>query len=87
MITDIDRYGFNVILDNMINGRVYVNDVSNSCVLSNDNLTLFDVINGETYCVGDYLSLRVKDVNRSKKRINFDINNKMYDKNKTKVLK
>ena len=87
MITDIDRYGFNVILDNMINGRVYVNDVSNSCVLSNDNLTLFDIINGETYCVGDYLSLRVKDVNRSKKRINFDINNKMYDKNKSKVLK
>lgn len=87
MITDIDRYGFNVILDNMINGRVYVNDVSNSCVLSNDNLTLFDVINGETYCVGDYLSLRVKDINRSKKRINFDINNKMYDKNKSKVLK
>lgn len=88
MITDIDRYGFNVILDNTINGRVYINDVSNSCVLSNDNLTLFDITNGEIYCVGDYLSLRVKDVNRSKMRINFDINNKMYDNsNKAKVLK
>lgn len=73
IVNDVDDYGMSVQLDNYLEGKVRINDLPARYIYKAEKFSLESLDNFDSYTIGDYLRLRLKNVSKEKKLINFEV--------------
>ena len=87
VVIDLDEAGLSIQLDNYIEGRVKINDLPGRYVYKEDLFSLESLDNFNSYTIGDYLKLKLKDTSKEKKTINFEVVDKLEDIKEKKITK
>ena len=87
IVNDVDDYGLSIQLDNFLEGKVRINDLPARYVYKENLFTLESLDNFDSYTVGDYLKLKLKNASKEKKLINFEVLEKINSTSNEKVIK
>ena len=87
LVIGVDEAGLSVQLDNYIEGRVKINDLHGIYVYKEDLFKLESLDNFDSYTVGDYLKLKLKDTSKEKKTINFQVVKKLEEVKEKHITK
>lgn len=78
-VIGVSDHGLQVQLDNMIEGRVRLKDLSGGYECNSETYSLLSLDNKEDYYIGDRLSVRLKEADKVSKHIDFTINCKIEE--------
>ena len=84
-IIEMSNSGFTVQLDNLIEGRVRVKDLSGQYYYNQDTFSMLSMNGKDDYFIGDKVLVSVKGANKDKKSIDFKVKEKISDNSNKKV--
>ena len=84
-VIGLGNSGLQIQLDNYIEGKVRMQNLSGDYVYCPETFTLISLRGKDDYYIGDRLSLKVKDASKENKTVDFTINQKIEENSMKKV--